>query len=424
MNRTWMSRLFDDESSIWSWFAAAILISIPAYWRATDVIFSVLALVIFIRSIRDRSFQSVWESIRVFGIANWLILGWFTSTVIGYGLTAGYGEEQVEEILGLRWLLSLYLSAYLGARIRFSERGMRWLFLLLSTVMLFTLYYQYSSNLLQLVTFGGVDRYEGTFGNASVAACALGVLWGAYVGWGNFSGIAIRSYNLFLLLLVLLTTYFIFLTQSRGTWVTLVVVFIVYSVMVPSRKNLYAGFVFTVFCGILYAFDLFRFQSRIKYSLDWSSGNSQGLRIGLWRSHWEIFLDHFWFGTGFREPLRLLPEYYARLGVDNRIQDGQIYYSHAHSHLLQILSGAGIFGFTFFTLTFVVTMAYLWRQWKRSEKGSVRRTGALACLLALTAFLANGVVDTPFLIHSARLLILLFLGLFVGFINKFKLRED
>lgn len=417
MSRTWVARFLDDESAIWNWFAAAILVSIPAYWRATDVLFSLLALVIFIRALKDWNFRPIWDSVRVFGVVNWLILGWFVSTVIGYMLTAGLGSEQVEEILGLRWLLSLYLSAYLGARLSFSRKALNWLFIVLSLVMVGTIWSEYHAQFMQLFSLEWIPRYEGTFGNASAAACALGVLWGAYLGWGNFSKTAFKQYSWSLFFLFLLTSYCIFTTQSRGTWAALAIVFLIYALLVPSWRNIWAGIVVASISVVLYWYNLFGFKERINYSWDWSSGNSQGMRLGLWRAHWEIFLDHFWFGTGFWEPLRLLPEYYARLEIDNRMPSGEIYYSHAHNHVLHILAGSGILGFSFFTSAFILTVIYLLKKWKSFAKDSLHKKCALVCILALAAFLANGFVDTPFLIHSARVLILFILGVFVGLVE-------
>lgn len=414
---TVLGKIFSDDSKIWAYFAAGIFVSIFLNWMATDILFAMLAVVVLVRSALTSDRKSLVTIFKVFGWGNWLLLAWFLSTVIGYMIAAGLGSEQVEEILGLRWLLSIYLCAFLGMRIRCTPGVARLAFASTAIVLIISAVKQYAEYRRFVIDGNILIRYEGFFGNASVAACTLGLLWAICLGlWAyrrtNYPGNNYEFYALFSI-----TTVCIFLTQSRGTWLALSLVWILFLALQPSRKSKIITAVFFFTAAASYYFNIFYLRTRIDYSLDWSSGNSQSQRFALWRVHWEIFLDNFWFGTGFREPLRLLPVYYERLGIDNRDYSGAIFYSHAHNQLLQTLAGSGFVGCLFFILLFVLAAWYFFDIYKKNSD-SLDRAIAMVSVLSLMAFVGNWIFDCPFLIHPARILLLLVIGMSVGYLNR------
>ncbi len=70
--------------------------------------------------------------------------------------------------------------------------------------------------------------------------------------------------------------------------------------------------------------------SLLKLTFDTSSNE----RVHLWKAYFNMFLDHPVFGVGLFQGDKLLPEYYARLGIQDQ------FYSHAHNILVQWLAGA------------------------------------------------------------------------------------
>jgi O-antigen ligase len=72
----------------------------------------------------------------------------------------------------------------------------------------------------------------------------------------------------------------------------------------------------------------------VNYSID----HSNNTRVHLWQGHWAIFQDNPVFGVGLLEGDKFLPEYFARLDIQEE------FYSHAHSNYLQWLSGTGLIG--------------------------------------------------------------------------------
>ncbi|MGE4130476.1 MAG: O-antigen ligase family protein [Bdellovibrionales bacterium] len=79
------------------------------------------------------------------------------------------------------------------------------------------------------------------------------------------------------------------------------------------------------------------------------------LRLLLWKSYWNMFLDHPFTGVGLLQGDKLLQEYYARFGV---VQE---FVSHAHNVWLQWLGGAGVFAFGFYTWIVVWFLRAAWR---------------------------------------------------------------
>ena len=61
------------------------------------------------------------------------------------------------------------------------------------------------------------------------------------------------------------------------------------------------------------------------------------MRVDLWRAYLQMFREHPWFGIGLLQGDKLLPEYYAKLGIV------QPFVSHAHNVYLQWGAGAGVF---------------------------------------------------------------------------------
>lgn len=83
--------------------------------------------------------------------------------------------------------------------------------------------------------------------------------------------------------------------------------------------------------------------------------NSSSMRLDLWRAYWQMYLDHPVFGIGIFEGDKLLPEYYARLGLT------QEFTSHAHNNYLQWLGGTGLIGAILFVVLSFLFLRMAWQ---------------------------------------------------------------
>lgn len=83
--------------------------------------------------------------------------------------------------------------------------------------------------------------------------------------------------------------------------------------------------------------------------------HSAGVRLDLWQGYYHMFLDHPFFGVGLGQGDKFLPEYFARLGID------QEFTSHAHNNFLQFLGGTGLFGLATYCAVIFIFMRKAWR---------------------------------------------------------------
>lgn len=178
----------------------------------------------------------------------------------------------------------------------------------------------------------------------SVGMSGLAIFRTAYLNglkrWGTWLGLTG--------LLGVLTAF------SRGGWIALFVALIIF-VLVEHPKLLLP---FLLASGGLVAGLVIwspGFSDKIMGLLTLQVDHSESVRFDLWQAYWRMFLDHPWFGVGIFEGDVLLPEYYARLGID------QTFTSHAHDVPLQWLAGAGVFSLLFY-LWFIFSLGKM--AWK------------------------------------------------------------
>lgn len=123
-------------------------------------------------------------------------------------------------------------------------------------------------------------------------------------------------------------------SMSRGAWIGVIASGLIWIGFNARRWLLWflAALMFLLNVLVFYSDG---FARKIVGLLTFEVDHSSSVRLELWRSYWAMFKDHPWFGVGIFEGDKYLPEYYLRLGIDEKFT------SHAHNVLLQWLAGAG-----------------------------------------------------------------------------------
>jgi O-antigen ligase len=215
--------------------------------------------------------------------------------------------------------------------------------------------------------FGGVFRAVGFFSSSLTYAYSLGV-----------SALAVslpafrRKDKRIVWAALALAASGIVASMSRGGWLAGMACMTFY-VLFNHRRwilPLVLFFAATAAGLMMYADNFYR---KIHGMLHLQMDHSESVRLDLWRAYWQMFLDHPIFGIGLLQGDKLLPGYYARLGVSPGydIPGGgfEPFYSHAHNNLLQWLAGAGILGLiTYLAVTFIF-LRKAWRLRLKSEWG-------------------------------------------------------
>lgn len=126
-------------------------------------------------------------------------------------------------------------------------------------------------------------------------------------------------------------------STSRGSWVAAVLT-IVFYLWFTRRKWVVPAVGAIGVTAMALAYFSSSFASKIIGLAHLNIDHSSALRLDIWRGYWQMFVEHPFFGIGLLEGDKLLPAYYAKLGIQ------QEFVSHAHNNILQWMAGAGILG--------------------------------------------------------------------------------
>lgn len=171
--------------------------------------------------------------------------------------------------------------------------------------------------------------------------------------------------------LFLLVGVSLFTTLTRGVWVASLVAYGAMLLLV-SRK-VFFGFLGATLLAVVAISQSALHYGRLRSILSFQ-GASYWDRMQIWTANFEMLKDHFFFGVGYGENERLLPEYYAHLGVDNG------FLGHAHNSFIQFLAGTGAIG-TIGFLGFILSSLFF--SYQLYIKTAANRVGERVLLLAI-----------------------------------------
>lgn len=217
--------------------------------------------------------------------------------------------------------------------------------------------------------------------------------------------------DFFFWLVILLTGLSILLSLTRGAWMGVAVSLLV----VVFVANLRMGFFFLVGLTSIFAL-LFQFwhsfHERILQSLN--PGQSyDSERLVLWKSNWQMFLDHPFLGVGHGQYKQYLPYYFEKLNIP-----ADHFQSHAHNQYLQALSNTGFIGFLFY-ICFIFLMIYFsYRAFRKTKNAFF-----LASLAAQISFHVGAITECNFERSKVRLVYLFFCALTLALIQKYQTKD-
>lgn len=180
-------------------------------------------------------------------------------------------------------------------------------------------------------------RIFSTLENPNILAGYLDVM--ICLALGVFSTVKNRTQKIIFMVVIAMLTACLAMTYSRGAFLTLAIVFMVYGVLKDWRILI----LFVLLTGIIIYGDS-TFMQRILSIFTTTNDSSEGLRIGIWVSTISMIADHPFTGSGWGAFKFIYPQYNYYL-VDTNIT---IY--HAHNLFLQTAAEVGIVG----------ALAYFW----------------------------------------------------------------
>ncbi len=184
---------------------------------------------------------------------------------------------------------------------------------------------------------GMQTRIFSTFENPNVLAGYLDVM--ICLALGFLAKFGTLKQKLILIAAILLLTICLTMTYSRGAFLSIAIIFLIYGILYEGRILL----LFVIGTAILFHNDT-TFLERILSIFTETNDPSEGLRIGIWVSTISMIADHPFIGIGWGAYQFIYPQYNYYL-----IDATQTIY-HAHNLFLQTAAEVGIAG----------ALAYFW----------------------------------------------------------------
>lgn len=181
----------------------------------------------------------------------------------------------------------------------------------------------------------------------------------------------------------------VFMTFSRGVWISLGVA-LVFALWFLSRRFLiWLPLIGASLAAIALVCSPVLRERVASFSNMKHESNSA--RLNLWQANFLMFKTHPLVGVGYQQngPEALDP-YYQQLGILSEFK------SHAHNNYLNMLSGTGLPGFLFFMLFIGTAMLLTWRNFKRFGPNERLHYLVLASLAAQIVMLVGGLTEYNF----------------------------
>lgn len=211
-----------------------------------------------------------------------------------------------------------------------------------------------------------------------------------------------KGYQILSVIGLSLMTLGIFLTFTRGIWLSLTLTTLIF-LLFHHRRFLVVG----LFAGLLLISSLYSFsdsfRDRVHHSMETKTADYE--RWDLFSVHIAMIKDNPIFGIGYSNSLSHTPrEVWTKYGYNTEKIN-----SHAHNQLLNVMATTGVMGlipFLIFYFWFFVTNLRLVLKY-RAAKMCNHYTIAIACLMAQTEFTLANLTDVGFEYTKIRSIILL-----------------
>ena len=174
--------------------------------------------------------------------------------------------------------------------------------------------------------------------------------------------------------------------STRGAWIAVVVTLILYGLLhVKRNKKVVLMFlVGSIFLGML-ALNTPLISERV-HSITDMQGQSNAERILLWRSSWNMFLDHPLVGVGAGNFVEVYRPYY----IFPEAKEPEL--GHAHNNFMQMLAETGVIGLSAFMYMFGYILVTMYRRYLLDHQD----TWALVAFLVTISLLIQGLTEYNF----------------------------
>jgi O-antigen ligase len=349
----------------------------------------------------------------------WAFLCYFVVVIIGFVFNASPDAEVSWQLSKFSWVINLYIYIYALGKLNLSSKKIVYFFsltfLIPNIYAVFTYVYDWD-----FLTKKGAPRVIGMVNSATYHAHSNAVLFVVfcgllYFGWKHLNP-KIKVFSLAAAVIFFLS---IFLTFTRGIWISLFVSALIIFSTIHLRAvltTLLAGMAVFLACYMFWP----AFHDRVNPA---NSMESSSERINLIKVNLQMWQENPLFGIGYGENMRRNREYWDQPQWN---MPAEYITSHAHNQYINVLSTTGVFGLFFF----LCFMGYFVKRnvqmlWTEKNKASLKYALIFACLWAQIEFLLACVTDVTFEYAKIRALFLFVWALLVVLDrNTIKLQDE
>ncbi len=342
----------------------------------------------------------------------WAFASYLGVVIIGYMTNAAADADWVGSLVKFSWLINIYILIYAFQSLQL--KTIRIIQIISTLTFGPTLYSLLSyARGVDIITGRDNTRLTGLVNSSTYHAHGNAVLFIILVSCLYFSikklNLAWQIFSFFSTILLGLS---IFLTFTRGIWISIFISSVLVLLFLDWKKLFYFIFGSAILFGLF-----FQVSPKFKDRILMTNVQSNEERISLFKVNVQIWKEYPLLGIGYGENLRRNREYWDR--PEWRKPTGYIT-SHAHNQFLNVLSSTGILGLFFFSsiLIFFFRKNLLLIRSTSSQSQPERYAILLTCLWAQLEFLLACLSDVSFEYVKIRALILLVWALVIAIEQK------
>lgn len=343
----------------------------------------------------------------------WAFLGYIAVVILGFAINASAEAEWARSALKFSWVINLYILILTFQTLKVDTVK---IIQIISVGTLLPNLYAMASyiNGFDLLTGRINERITGLVNSSTYHAHGNAILFVSLLGGLAYSRSRLSTaWKNFVVLSTLLMGVSIFLTFTRGIWLSILASTLLIAFLFFSWKRL-LQIIGVVLVASTLAFQLWpRFNQRVQ---DTNVAYNHE-RINLTKLNFEIWREYPWLGIGYGENLRRSPEYWQR--PEWNLPTDYIQ-SHAHNQYLNVLSTTGVLGEVFFLIFFFFFMVKNWRMIRQTSKDRQPERYALLviCFWAQVEFALACLTDVGFEYAKIRALLILVWALVIAIDQK------
>lgn len=367
-------------------------------WNLFDMTMLLMGFGLFLSPAKNwmnlKSYQN--HSLKFF---NYAVSVWLLIVALGYLVHFPLSADQWTDLLSFRWIIGFYLILCAA---QYTE-PQKHLDLKIAIITLALLAAGLINQFYFITDGDPTHRFTGFFGNTNHYALTLSLIWSYLLGWITSDVLDGKKISKTLVIAFVALGVCLLGTFGRSAWMGCAgAVALLFFLFRRNRLVTFATLFSVLLVGALFALNVWSLRDRIMYSFEFKPDDSSGLRLILWKTNWQIFMDHPIIGVGFYENIQLLPQYYEKLGFTDTK-----FFAHAHNQYIQALAGTGILGLLSYLLIFFTGIKYFFSRFRNGLNATQRKV-ALSALLMLVAFLFESLTESPFNLREPRNLLMLF----------------